>query len=236
MGLRLDASAIKDPAVATKLARSTLFLADMEMTDKMGLDEVAAQFYHVHTQALVFGSSLVEQVRRLREGVETRDVTISSLKGEFEQARREALIYQKRVAEIKDDKENVAAAKALFDLAREKLEKEVAELKRKEKEVAEAVVEHAKMLAVTEFKASEEYGAALTLEASRYYGEGFDLCKKQIKLRFPDLDIDNMEIDPNLAEEGDDDGKVDGDATLVEDPIPLGNQTFLGGGKKEGVN
>ena len=185
---------------------------------------------------MVFGSSLVEQVRRLREGVETRDVTISSLKGEFEQAWWEALIYQKRVAEIKEEKQNVAAAKVLFDLAREKLEKEVAELKRKEKEVAEAVVEHAKMLAVTEFKASEEYGEALTLEASRYYGEGFDLCKKQIKLRFPDLDIDNMEIDPNLAEEGDGDGKVDGDATLVEDPIPLGNQTSLGGGKKEGVN
>ena len=60
-------------------------------------------------------------------------------------------------------------------------------------------MELAKPLAIIEFKAFEEYGEALTLEASRYYGEGFDLWHKQIKLCFMDLDIDNMEIDPDLG-------------------------------------
>ncbi|GFY87390.1 hypothetical protein Acr_05g0010290 [Actinidia rufa] len=108
------------------------------------------------SEALIFGSSPVGQVRRMREWMETRDVTISSLKGEVEQARREAMIDQKRVTKIAEEKEKVAAAKTLFDLAREKLEKEF----------------------------------------------------KKIKLCFPALDIDNMEINPNLAEEGDGDEVV----------------------------
>ena len=115
------------------------------------------------------------------------------------------MIAQKRVTKIAKEKEKVTTAKALFNLASEKLEKKVAELKRgKEKEVAKAV-ELAKMLAIIEFKAPGEHEEALVLEPSRYYGEGVDLCIKKIKLRFPDLDVDNMEIDPILAEEGDGD-------------------------------
>ena len=45
----------------------------------------------------------------------------------------------------------------------------------KEKEMAEAM-ELAKKSAIAEFKAFEEYWEALTLEASRIYSEGFDLC------------------------------------------------------------
>ena len=51
------------------------------------------------------------------------------------------------------------------------------------------------------------------------------MCKNQIKLHFPNLDIDHMEINPDLVEEGDGDDEVDGDETLVKDPIPSGNQT-----------
>ncbi|GFZ19858.1 hypothetical protein Acr_28g0005630 [Actinidia rufa] len=136
-----------DLAVATKLAQFVL-LAGMEMVGKMKLDEVAAQFYCAHAQALVLSSSLIGRVREMRERVETRDVAISSLKGE------------------------------------------------------------------------------------RHQGT---LRKKQIKLRFPDLSIGNMEIDPDLANEGDGDGEVDGDETLVKDRIPLGNQTSPVEGDKEGA-
>ena len=87
-------------------------------------------------------------------------------------------------------------------------------------------VDLAKGSAVAEFKAFEEYSENLTLEASRIYGEGFDLCEKQITLHFPDLDIDDMEIDPDLAEEIDE-GEVDGDAILAKDP-PFANQNPLG--------
>ncbi|GFY87742.1 hypothetical protein Acr_05g0013810 [Actinidia rufa] len=98
-------SPIKDSAVATKLAQFVLLPANMEMADKMELDEVVGMLLnstmHTPRSALVLGSSLVGRVKEMREGVETKEVTILSLKGEVEQPHREALIYQKRVAELK---------------------------------------------------------------------------------------------------------------------------------------
>ncbi|GFS30602.1 hypothetical protein Acr_00g0012910 [Actinidia rufa] len=46
----LGASAIKDTAVVIKLAQSSLLPADVEMVNKMELDEVAAKFYHLNAQ------------------------------------------------------------------------------------------------------------------------------------------------------------------------------------------
>ena len=60
----------------------------------------------------------------------------------------EALIYQKRMAELREEKEKVAVEKVLSDLTREKFKKEVAELKGKEKEIAKAI-EVTKILAIT---------------------------------------------------------------------------------------
>ncbi|GFZ02208.1 hypothetical protein Acr_15g0008160 [Actinidia rufa] len=101
-----------------------------------------------------------------------------------------------------------------FDLAKGELEKKIIELIEKEKGVVEEV-EVAKVSMVTEFKDFEEYSKALTLEVSRFYGEGFDLCKKQIKLYFSNLDI---EIDPALAEGGAGDDNVDNDDILADPP------------------
>ena len=92
---------------------------------------------------------------------------------------------EKEVADLKRDKEN-------SDIATEKLEKEVVKLKRREN--------LANKLAVNEFKASVEYKEAVEKEDSSYFGEGFELCKKQVSLRFPDIDIEDMHIDPDRAE------------------------------------
>ncbi|GFS33932.1 hypothetical protein Acr_00g0031340 [Actinidia rufa] len=84
--------------------------------------------------AVVLSSSLVERAREMRENVETRAIDILSLKGEVEQAWAKALIYQKRVAELKEEeeeeKEKVEAEKVLSDLAKDNFKKKVAELKR----------------------------------------------------------------------------------------------------------
>ncbi|GFZ19986.1 hypothetical protein Acr_28g0006910 [Actinidia rufa] len=63
-GVGFGASAIKDPAVVIKLAQSSPFLTDVEMVNKMELDEVASQFYHLNAQVFVSGSSLVGRVRK----------------------------------------------------------------------------------------------------------------------------------------------------------------------------
>ena len=54
-------------------------------------------------------------------------------------------------------------------------------------------------------------------EASSYFGEGFDLCKKQLSLHFPD--IDDMQIDPNLVD-GDEDAKVNEDEIVQNAILP----------------
>ena len=51
--------------------------------------------------------------------------------------------------------------------------------------------------------------------ASRYFGEGFDLCKKQIGRLHPEIDIQDMEIDHELAQEEEDEEKGN------QDNIPL---------------
>ncbi|GFZ21595.1 hypothetical protein Acr_29g0007570 [Actinidia rufa] len=43
------------------------------------------------------------------------------------------------------------------------------------------------------------------LAASRYFGEGFDLCKKQVGHLHPELNIQDLEIDDKLAKEGQED-------------------------------
>ena len=50
VGLRLYASEIKDLAVVAKLAQSMLLPTNIDMVNKMGLEKVAIQFYHAHTQ------------------------------------------------------------------------------------------------------------------------------------------------------------------------------------------
>ena len=104
------------------------------------------------------------------------------------------------MADLKKDKESC-------DLAVEKFEKEVAKLKIKEN--------LAKKLTIDEFKAFDEYNEVMEEEASLYFDEGFDLCKKQLSLHFLDLDIEDMKIDPNLPA-GDDDAEVDEDGTVVQ--------------------
>ena len=103
---------------------------------------------------------------------------------------------EKEVCCLKMDKES-------SDLASKKFKKEVDELKRKEN--------LAKKLAIDEFIVSEEYK-----EASSYFNKGFHSCKKQLRLRFPTLDIDDMQINHDLTD-GDEDVEVDEGGPVAQD-------------------
>ncbi|GFZ05189.1 hypothetical protein Acr_17g0007610 [Actinidia rufa] len=59
----------------------------------------------------------------------------------------------------------------------------------------------AKKSSIEEYKSSDEFQEVVEQEASRYFGEGFDLCKKQINCLHPNLNIQDMGIDAELAEE-----------------------------------
>ncbi|GFZ19873.1 hypothetical protein Acr_28g0005780 [Actinidia rufa] len=143
-GVGFRDSAIKDPTMAIKLAQSSLLPIKVEMVNKMELEEVAAQFYHLNVQ-------VVGQVKEMREGLESKEVAISSLKNDVAQSRREALTYEKRVKELTEEK---GREKESFDLAKGELRKKIAELVEKEKRMIEAV-KLVKVSAVAEFKASK---------------------------------------------------------------------------------
>ncbi|GFZ20945.1 hypothetical protein Acr_29g0001070 [Actinidia rufa] len=72
----------------------------------------------------------------------------------------------------------------------ERLEKEIDEHKAREVLARKSAVE--------EYKTLDDFQEIVEQAASRYYGEGFDLCKKQIGHFHPELDIEDMEIDDEL--------------------------------------
>ncbi|GFZ03259.1 hypothetical protein Acr_15g0018670 [Actinidia rufa] len=52
----------------------------------------------------------------------------------------------------------------------------------------------AKELAIEDFKASEEFKAAVTDSAATYFGDGFEFCKRQLLHQFPNLGADVANI------------------------------------------
>ncbi|GFS34987.1 hypothetical protein Acr_00g0037160 [Actinidia rufa] len=79
--------------------------------------------------------------------------------------------------------------------------------------VARLEVENAKLKkkAIAEFKASDEFQKAVEFIASRYFGNGFDFCKRKIRRPYPDLDIVSMGIDADLLEKEEEEEEKDGE-------------------------
>ncbi|GFS43663.1 hypothetical protein Acr_00g0086280 [Actinidia rufa] len=77
-----------------------------------------------------------------------------------------------------------------------RLEAKVTELKEKSA--------MAKKLAIKEYKSSDDFQETVEFMASKYFGKGFDFCKRQIGHLHPDLDIQDMRIDTDLLEEEED--------------------------------
>ena len=61
----------------------------------------------------------------------------------------------------------------------------------------------AKKTAIEEFKSSNNFQEVVELTASKYFGKGFDFCKRQLDRHYPDLgiDLEGMGIDQYLLEE-----------------------------------
>ena len=81
----------------------------------------------------------------------------------------------------------------------ERHQKEMVEIRRKE-----ALV---KSSAINEFKSLDECKEAVEGVASLYFGKGFDLCKKQIGILHPNLDIQDLQINLDLIDEDEEEEK-----------------------------
>ena len=111
----------------------------------------------------------------------------------------------------------------------EQVKKVEAELKKKNEVMARLEADVAKLekqqafskkLAIEEFKSSEDFKDFVESETSKYFGEGFDFCKRQLAHHHPNLGIylDDMDKDRELlkkeeveAEENKEKGEGKGD-------------------------
>ncbi|GFZ01026.1 hypothetical protein Acr_14g0006610 [Actinidia rufa] len=90
-------------------------------------------------------------------------------------------------------KEVLRRLKEEHDVSLKRHEKDMAEIRRKDALAKTSVID--------EFKSLDEYMKVVEGAASSYFGEGFDLCKKQIGILHPNLDIQDLQIDPDLVDE-----------------------------------
>ena len=75
-----------------------------------------------------------------------------------------------------------------------RLEVEVAELKKNEAFAQRRILD--------ELRSSKDYQEEVENAASKYFGEGFDFCKRQLAYHHPNLgiDLDNMDLDYEIIE------------------------------------
>ena len=78
-------------------------------------------------------------------------------------------------------------------------------------ELRESVTQ-AKKSVVEEFKSSSNFLEAVEDAASKYFGERFDFCKRQLRHHHPDLaiDLEGMGLDHDLLAEEDEDEEGEG--------------------------
>ncbi|GFZ15856.1 hypothetical protein Acr_25g0002650 [Actinidia rufa] len=155
--------------------------ADKEKVEKLTLDQTATKLFYVIGQALVLGSSLVVRSREAGEQASLQEGRVASM--ETEQANDE-------LAKMKSDQDSLT----------DKLERSGVLVN----ELREAL-NKAKESAVEEFKSSSEFVVAVEDSASKYFGEGFDFWKVQLRRHHPDLaiDLEGTVVDQNMLTEQD---------------------------------
>ncbi|GFZ14485.1 hypothetical protein Acr_24g0006750 [Actinidia rufa] len=129
----------------------------------------------------------------LREGTSVNPSAILGLKASVLENLAMAEKLLEGVIPPTDKEDAIVLRSSLADATVERLEKEVAELKKKEALVKKSVIE--------EYKSLDDFQEAFEFVASRYFGEGFDFCKRQIGHLHLDIDIQDIGIDAELLEE-----------------------------------
>ncbi|GFY87156.1 hypothetical protein Acr_05g0007950 [Actinidia rufa] len=158
-------SILGSPSITERLLQGVIPPTDKEKVDKLTLDQTAMKLFHVIGQALVLGSSLAVRSREAREQASLQEGRVASMETES----------LDELAKAKGDRDSLAdhlgKSGALVNELREALNK-------------------AKESSVEEFKSSSEFMVAVEDAASKYFGEGFNFCKVQLRRHHPDLAID----------------------------------------------
>ncbi|GFS37980.1 hypothetical protein Acr_00g0055020 [Actinidia rufa] len=155
-------------------------------------------------KALVLSSSLAVRSREageqasLQEGratsLETKVARLQKLSADLEQQLAEARVREQQA------NDELAKTKSDRDSLVDKVERSgvlVVELRE--------ALSKAKESSIEEFKSSSEFVVAIEDSASKYFGEGFDFCKVQLRRHHPDLaiDLEGTMVDQDLLAEQD---------------------------------
>ncbi|PSS17535.1 Histone like [Actinidia chinensis var. chinensis] len=189
-------SILYSPSVVKKLLRGVVPPADKEKVEKLTLDQKATKLFHViGQQALVLRSSLAVQSKEAGE---------------------EASLQQGRATSLESKAiDELTKMKVDQDFLADKLERSgvfVVELMEK--------ITQAQTSAMEEFKSLSNLLRAIEDVASKYFDEGFDFYKWQLRRHHHDLtiDLEGMGLDHDLlAEEEEDEEKRENEGENKED-------------------
>ncbi|GFS44311.1 hypothetical protein Acr_00g0089610 [Actinidia rufa] len=139
-------------------------------------------------EVVVFTSSLALRSQEHLHDIDFHMARVDSAELELVKAQKRAIKAETRLAELNDEISRPGT--------------EVDDLKTTVAELTSKLAK-AKELAIEDFKASEEFKAAVTDSAATYFGDGFEFCKRQLLHQFPNLgaDVANMAMDPSFTEE-----------------------------------
>ncbi|GFS34119.1 hypothetical protein Acr_00g0032350 [Actinidia rufa] len=193
-------SILGSPSVAERLLRGVIPPTDKEKVDKLTLDQTAMKLFH----ALVLGSSLTVRSREAGEQASLQKGRVASMETEVARLQKLAADLEQQLAEsrAREQQANDELAKMKSDrgLLTDKLERSGLLVN----ELREAL-DKTKESAVEEFKSSSEFMVAIEDSASKYFGEGFDFCKVQLRRHHLDLaiDLEGTVVDQDLLAEQD---------------------------------
>ncbi|GFS41659.1 hypothetical protein Acr_00g0075600 [Actinidia rufa] len=175
-----------------------------EKVEKLTLDQTETKFFHVIGQALVLGSPLAVRSKEAGEQASLQEGRVASMETEVSHLQKFTADLEQQLAKSRAREQQanheLAKMKSDRDLLTDKLERSgllVNELRK--------ALDRAKESAVEEFKSSSEFMVAIEDSASKYFGEGFDFCKVQLRRHHPDLAIylESTVVDQDLLAEQD---------------------------------
>ncbi|GFZ21867.1 hypothetical protein Acr_29g0010290 [Actinidia rufa] len=178
--------------------------SDKEKVDKLTLDQMATKLFHVIGQALVLGSSLAVRSREVGEQASLQEGRVASMETKVARLQKVAADLEQQLAEShareQQANDELARAKSDRDSLSDKFERSGVLVN----ELREAL-NKSKEFAVEEFKSSSEFMVAVEDSASKYFGEGFNFCKVQLRRHHPNLaiDLEGTVIDQDLLTEQD---------------------------------
>ncbi|GFZ02702.1 beta-hexosaminidase 2 [Actinidia rufa] len=183
-----ESESMSDASVARRLLTGVIPASDKKEVDQLSENDLVARSFHALGQVVVFASSLALRSQEHLHDIDFHMARADSAELELVKAQKRAVKAETRLAELNE--EILRPGTEVDDL-----KTTVAELTSK--------LAKAKELAIEDFKASEEFKAAVMDSAATYFGDGFEFCKRQLLHQFSNLgaDVANMAMDPSFAEE-----------------------------------